>query len=101
VKESGYNKFSNVARQLKAYATRAKLCNYSVKKILLVAPDFSDDFIKECGLDYDLNLSLITASSLLSITEGFKKSKHKRFPDNLLMRDVLIQEERVLKAIGR
>jgi len=101
VKESGYNKFSNVARQLKAYATRAKLCNYSVKKILLVAPDFSDDFIKECGLDYDLNLSLITASSLLSITEGFKKSKHKTFPDNLLMRDVLIQEERVLKAIGR
>lgn len=101
VKESGYNKFSNVARQLKAYSARAVLCNYSVKKILLVAPDFSDDFIKECGLDFELNLSLITASSLLNITEGFKHSKHKTFPENLLMRDVLIQEDRVLKAIGK
>jgi ribosome-associated translation inhibitor RaiA len=101
VKESGYNKFSNVARQLKAYSSRAVLCNYTVKKILLVAPDFSDDFIKECGLDFELNLSLITAASLLNITEGFKHSKHKTFPENLLMRDVLIQEDRVLKAIGK
>ncbi len=101
IKESGYNKFSNVARQLKAYSSRALLCKYAVKKILLVAPDFSDDFIKECGLDFELNLSLITASSLLKITDAFKHSKHKAFPENLLMRDVLIQEERMLKAIGK
>lgn len=101
VKESGYNKFSSVSRQLKAYANLAKLNDFRVVKSLLIAPDFSDDFIKECGLEYELNLSLITASSLAKIFEGFKTSKHKKFPHNLLMRDVLIQEERVLKAIDK
>jgi hypothetical protein len=70
-----------------------------VIKSLLIAPEFSDDFIKECGLEYELNLSLLTASSLSKILNGFKESKLKQFPHNLLMRDVLIQEERVLKAI--
>lgn len=101
IKESGYNKFSAVSRQLKSYSALAIKNNYKVIKSLLVAPDFSDDFIKDCGLDYELNLSLITASSLIKILDGFKNSKLKQFPHNLLMRDVLIQEERVLKAIGK
>lgn len=101
VKESGYNKFSAVSRQLKAYDKLASLNNFKVIKSLLVAPDFSDDFLKDCGLEYELNLSLITASSLINILHGFRESKLKQFPHNLLMRDVLIQEERVLKAIGK
>ena len=99
LKESGYNKFSSVSRQLKAYIALAKSNDYKVIKSLLVAPEFSDDFVKDCGLDYELNLSLIPASSLVHILDGFKNSKHKKFPHNLLMRDVLIQEDRVLKAI--
>jgi len=35
------------------------------------------------------------------IVNGFKQSKHKHFPQNLLMRDVLIQEDRILIAIGK
>ena len=101
IKESGYNKFSSVSRQLKAYTDLAKINDFKVIKSLLVAPDFSDDFVKDCGLEYELNLSLITASSLVKILEGFKNSKHKQFPHNLLMRDVLIQEDRVLKAIEK
>jgi len=100
-KDSGYNKFSSVSRQLKSYAELAKKNDYKVIKSLLVAPEFSDDFIKECGLEYELNLSLLTASSLLKILKGFKTSRHKLFPHNLFMRDVLIQEERILKAIGK
>lgn len=101
VKESGYNKFSSVSRQLKAYSDLAKLNGHNVIKTILVAPEFSDDFIKDCGLEYELNLSLITASSLIKILAGFKNSKHKQFPHYLLMKDVLIQEDRVLKAIDR
>jgi len=101
VKESGYNKFSSVSRQLKAYLALAKHNDFRVVKFLLVAPDFSDEFVKDCGLEYELNLSLITASTLKKIAEGFKSTKHKQFPHNLLLRDVLIQEERVLKAIER
>lgn len=101
IKESGYNKFSSVSRQLKAYINLATSKDFKVIKSLLIAPDFSDDFVKDCGLDYELNLSLITASSLINILNGFRNSKHKQFPYNLLMRDVLIQEDRILKAIEK
>lgn len=101
VKESGYNKFSSVSRQLKAYMSLAEKNGLKVIKSLLVAPEFSDDFIKDCGLDYELNLSLITANSLSKILDEFKNSKHQSLPHNLLMRDVLIQEDRIIKAIGK
>jgi len=102
IKESGYNKFSSVSRQLKAYSDLAKVNNYRVVKSLLVAPEFSDDFINDVELEFELNLSLLTASSLIKILEGFKKSKkHKQFPYKLLMRDVLIKEDRILSALSR
>jgi len=102
IKESGYNKFSSVSRQMKSYIALTEKNNYSVIKSLLIAPDFSDDFVNETELEYDLNLSLITAFSLLKILEGFKKSKkHKQFPFKLLMRDVLIKEDRIVKAMSK
>lgn len=101
VKEKGYNKFSSVARQLKSYIAQAEKKDLKVVKSLLVAPEFSDEFVRECGLDYELNLSLITASSLLKIHEAFKHAKLETFPYNLLMRDVLIQEDRIAKALVR
>ncbi len=101
VKESGYNKFSSVSRQIKSYFELAQANDYKVIKSLLVTPDFSDDFINDCELEYELNLSLITAASLIKILEGFKDSKLKKLPYNLLMRDVLIKEDRILKAINK
>lgn len=102
IKESGYNKFSSVSRQMRSYIALTEKNNYSVLKSLLIAPDFSDDFINDTELEYDLNLSLITASSLLKILEGFKNSKkHKQFPYKLLMRDVLIKEDRIVKAMSK
>ena len=72
-----------------------------LSKSLLVAPDFSDDFINECDLEFEINLSLITAQSLVRILDGFKTSKHKELPYQLLLKDVLINEERILKAINK
>ena len=101
-KESGYNKFSSVSRQLKAYNDLAKKNDFIVRKILLIAPEFSDDFIEDCEFDSELDLSLLTASSLIKIYEAFNKStKHKQFPYKLLMRDVLINPERIVKAINK
>ncbi len=100
-KESGYNKFSSVSRQLKSYSTLLSRNNFKVVKSILIAPEFTVDFIKDCGLDYELNLSLISAPSLIKILTGFKNSKLKTFPHNLLMRDVLIHEDRVLASIER
>ena len=102
VKETGYNKFSSVSRQMKSYTKLAKSNDYKIIKSLLIAPDFSDEFINDTELEYDLNLSLIKASSLLRILEAFRNSKkHRQFPYKLLMRDVLIQEERIVKAISK
>lgn len=103
-KESGYNKFSSVSRQIKSYKNTAESCGYRVVKTLLVAPEFSDQFISECDSDLstsEIHLSLITASSLLKILEGFKQqSKHSVFP-HVLLRDVLIDENRIIKAISK
>jgi len=101
VKESGYNKFSQVSRQIKAYVDLAKDADFNVVKSLLIAPDFSDDFVNDCGLEFEINLSLIAAGSLVNILDGFRNSKHKQFPYQLLMKDVLIKEERILKAISK
>jgi hypothetical protein len=101
VKESGYNKFSSVSRQIKSYVDLAQKNELNVVKSLLVAPDFSDDFVNDCGLEFEINLSLITAESLVQILEGFRESKHEHLPYQLLMKDVLIKEERILKAIKK
>lgn len=101
VKESGYNKFSSVSRQIKSYVELAKKNGLTIVKSLLVAPDFSDDFVNECDLEFEINLSLITANSLANILDGFRNSKLKQFPYQLLLKDVLIKEERILKAISK
>lgn len=101
VKESGFNKFSSVSRQIKSYVKLAESNGYNVVKSLLVASEFSDDFVNDCDLEFEINLSLITASSLVRILDGFRNSRHKQFPHQLLMKDVLIKEDRILKAIKK
>lgn len=99
-KERGYNKFSAVSRQLKSYQNLALKNNLRIVKILLVAPEFSDDFVTDCEMDTEMNLSLITASTLLNISDAFKTSKYTEFP-HVLFRDIIINEERILKALSK
>lgn len=99
-KERGYNKFSAVSRQLKSYQNLALSNDLRITKILLVAPEFSDDFVTDVEMDTDMNLSLITASSLYKIYDAFKDSKHEVFP-HVLFRDILINEERIIKALNK
>ncbi|PRX43062.1 hypothetical protein [Salegentibacter salegens] len=99
-KEKGYNKFSTVSRQLKAYKSRVEKMDRRVIKILLLAPEFSDDFITDSEMNVELNLSLITAASLLKIYEAFKVSSYNQFP-HVLFRDVLINEQRIIKALTK
>ncbi len=102
VKESGYNKFSSVSRQMIAYKKLAMSNGYSVIKSLLVAPEFSDDFINDTNSEMELNLSLLTAETLRSILDAFKASKkHGSLPYVLFMKDVVIQSDRIIKAISK
>ncbi|MGJ8667415.1 MAG: hypothetical protein ACSHW7_13685 [Patiriisocius sp.] len=99
-KERGYNKFSTVSRQLKSYQNVALKNDLRIVKILLVSPEFTDDFISDCEMDTEMNLSLVTASSLLNIAEAFKDSKYTLFP-HVLFRDVVLNEERIIKALSK
>jgi hypothetical protein len=101
IKEKGYNKYSSVARQVKSYKNNAEKKGYEVMKIFIVAPEFTDEFINDCTLDYESNLSLITADTLIEIYNVFKEFGHKSLPISLLMRDVLIDKERVLKSLEK
>lgn len=98
-KSTQYNKFSSCSRQIKSYHTNATFNGLKVVKTLLIAPDFTQDFVDECEMEIELNLSLITSEVLLNIWKGFKESKHTTFPVNLLMRDALINDGKILKAL--
>jgi hypothetical protein len=100
IKEKGYNKFSAVSRQLKSYQSLALKNNLRIVKILLVAPEFSDDFVYDCEMDTEMNLSLLTASTLSKIYDAFKTSKYQEFP-HVLFRDIVINEERIIKALTK
>ncbi|WP_430409832.1 hypothetical protein [Kordia sp.] len=47
-----------------------------------------------------MNLSLVTASTLLNIHEAFKESRHEKFP-HVLFRDIVLNEERIVKALSK
>ncbi|GAB5555639.1 MAG: hypothetical protein Sapg2KO_52300 [Saprospiraceae bacterium] len=98
-KDRKFSTYSSASRQVKAYKNLAEKAGFRVMKTFIVAPNFSEDFINECGLDYELNLSLITSESLIDIYSAFKKSQLKEFPYKILLRDVLIDSDRVVKSI--
>ena len=83
-----------------SYQNLALKNDLRIVKILLVAPEFSDDFVTDCEMDTEMNLSLITASTLSKIFEAFKISKYTEFP-HILFRDIVINEERILKALSK
>ena len=100
-KDSGYNKFSAISRQIKSYKSLLEKDGFNVVKMLVVAPDFSEDFIADCGDDFDLNVSLMKASSLAAIYKASKESNGKTMTVQMLMKDVLIQEDRIIRALRK
>ena len=99
--KDNYSKFSTVSRQIKAYKELVQAAGFSVIKTLLVAPNYTDDFVNDCRDDFELNLSLIEAQTLSNILQAFKSAGLTRINRNLFMRDVLIQEQIVIKGLKR
>jgi len=103
-KDSTYNKFSSIIRQLKAYNELLEGKGLHVVKALIVAPDFSEDFIADAELEYELSPSLLKAGQLRTIHTAFKQQfKHAALPAKLLShaRDVVIDADRVVKSMSR
>ncbi len=103
-KDVNYSKFSSLTRQMKSYRDLIEGKGYRVVKSLLVAPDFSDDFVNAVELEYELNLTLIPAESLQSIHKAFSERKAQaKFPYKMLAhaRDVVLNPDRIIKALSR
>ena len=101
VKENGFNKFSSISRQVKAYKTLLEKNDFQVDKILIVAPDFSEDFVADCGDEFSLPITLLKAGSLASIYNAVKTSGTNRFTLQMLSRDILVQEDRIIRALKK
>ena len=101
VKENGYNKFSAISRQVKAYKALLERNDYQVDKILIVAPDFSEDFVADCGDEFTLPITLLKAGSLVSIYNAVKSSGTNRFTLQMISRDILVQEDRIIRALKK
>ncbi len=94
-----YSKYTAVTRQLKSYEKLCTNSGFRVMQILLLSNNFSDDFISDCENDYDLELSLLTASGFLKIINAFKESKKTLFPVRPFMKGGLLDDDRIVKAI--
>lgn len=101
VKENGYNKFSSISRQVKAYKNLLERNDFSVDRIFIVAPDFSEDFVADCGDDFSLPITLLKASSLAAIYNTVKTIGTGRFSIQMLTRDILVQEDRIIRALKK
>jgi len=99
VKDRDYNKYATVSRQLQSYYRLCDENGFRVAQVLLIAPDFSDDFISECEYDHRINLSLITSAGLVEILEGYQSSKMGEFPIRLLMKDGLLNASRIVRVL--
>lgn len=100
-KDMDYNKYTAVSRQLKSYETLCKKNGYHVNQVVIVANDFSEDFISECEYDLELSISLITAVDLIKIYEGLNESNYDELPARLLLKDGVLSGDRIVKALNR
>ena len=101
VKENGYNKFSAVSRQVRSYKTLLERNAYQVDKIIIVAPDFSEDFVADCGDEFTLPITLIKAGALAAIYNAVKTTGSNRFTLQMFAREILVQEDRIIRALKK
>ncbi|MDD9302094.1 MAG: hypothetical protein HUK40_07010 [Desulfobacter sp.] len=101
IKDKDYNKYTAVSRQLKSYESNCKKNGYHVNQVVIVASDFTEDFISECEYDLDLSISLISSVDLIKIYEGLKESKYDQLPVRLLLKDGVLSGDRIVKALNR
>lgn len=55
-KSGGYSSYSSIARQTKSYVKLCEQYGRNVTQVLVITPDFTDDFIEHAELDPDINI---------------------------------------------
>jgi hypothetical protein len=101
VKDKDYNKYTAVSRQLKSYQNACRKKGFHVSQVVIVSNEFTEDFISECEYDYELSISLITSEGLVKILEGLKESTLTELPVRLLLKDGILNADRIVKVLNR
>jgi len=101
VKDKNYNKYTAASRQLKSYEGLCKKKGYRVSQVVIVSNEFTEDFVSECEYDYELSISLISSAGLLKILEGLKESSLTELPVRLLLKDGMLNADRIVKVLNR
>ena len=86
--KSPYSKYSAVSRQMSSYFNSYSQ-QYKVNGVILVANDFTEDFIQDARNDASFTLALMTAESLLAIYDGLKGRKFRMSPLALIREPVV------------
>ncbi|OED57517.1 hypothetical protein BEI46_01740 [Aliivibrio fischeri] len=98
-KNGQFSKYSSTSRQVKAYVKRCETNGHRVAQVLIVAPEFSEDFIDAADMDTDINISLLEAEGLQKILTAFKQRRHPNFSPKLLTKGGLLKADLISKSI--
>lgn len=98
-KNGDFAKYSTTSRQVKAYASRCENFGKRVAQVLIIAPSFSEDFVRSAEMDPEINISLITADGLKLIHDAFKAKKKAQFSPKLLSKGGLLKSELIAKSL--
>ncbi|SHF16993.1 hypothetical protein [Vibrio gazogenes] len=98
-KNGQFAKYSTTSRQVKAYVKRCEATGHRVAQVLIVAPEFSKDFIDAADMDTEINISLLEASGLQKILAAYKQRRNPIFSPKLLTKGGLLKAELISKSI--
>ncbi|WP_200164521.1 hypothetical protein [Francisella adeliensis] len=98
-KGGGYSSYSSIARQTKSYVKLCEQHEKNVTQVLVIAPNFTDDFIEHAELDPDINISLLEAQGLYGIYEAYKNKKNPKFSLQWLQKGGLLKHSLIIKRI--
>ncbi|WP_244230849.1 hypothetical protein [Vibrio ouci] len=98
-KNGQFAKYSTTSRQVKAYVKRCEANGHRVAQVLIVAPEFSEDFIDAADMDTEINISLLEAAGLQKILAAYKQRRNPNFSPKLLTKGGLLKADLISKSI--
>jgi hypothetical protein len=79
--------------------TRDKSYGKRVPQVLIIAPNFSSDFVESAELDADINTSLLETGGLKLILDTFRARRKSNFSSKLLTKGGLLKAKLIAKNI--
>ncbi|WP_232312722.1 hypothetical protein [Enterovibrio coralii] len=98
-KNGQFAKYSATSRQVKSYVKRCESNGFRVAQVLIIAPEFSEDFINSADMDTEINISLLEAKGLQKILSAYKSRRNPHFSPRLLTKGGLLKADLISKSI--